>query len=411
MSEEIKDKEIVETDNTDSTDVFVVANNEMDDAELDELLTKQKQSVKEVPTPAEPEVKPDNPEDSKVDEPLKPEDKKEDNPLETTDNTVVVVNDEYIASQPEEVQEILKAARGKRQNITVDAQVLKNYINEQQYIPKLKNEVSEYQKKISEYEEQFKQQETERTQKYEIDEKERDELVLKQLRSKWSAQGLDIPENPEEFEEFLSDIATTKIFTYNKIVGDMNKIQQNVERDLEEIAYVKNNYEKVVNDTLGKAKQDIISYFKEANVDNIEEILGKEEYNFADLSKGANKLLKELTTENGRPDSSVVSIYGTGDNKLVLISPKGLRDKYIAKYGSKIFKSYSELVRAQGVTDGITKKNITEAPPSIANSSTPKKIEQPKVKSFVADVDDTDEEIDKKNQELKRSILGRDSRF
>lgn len=380
---------------------YVIAPPDIDDTELDKLLEEQQKAAREPIEGVNPEeVKEEKTEpETPKDETVKPE--------ETEDNTNVVINDEYIETQPEDIQSILKSIKGKRESLNIDAHLLKNYINAQKYISEIKPKLSEYEERIQSYEERQQQ-------KYEIDEKERDSLVLSRLRGKYAQQGIDLPEDFEEFEAYLSDLSTGgKPLLMSKIMKDMERIQTSVEDDLRQVSYIKNNYNKVLNDSLSKAKEGIISYFKDAGIDNIEDILAKEEYDFTKMTEGqANKLLKDLINNDGKPDNSVVGILGTGDNRVVLISPNGLKDKYISKLSAKIFKSHMDLVRAQGVSDGISKKETSETPPSISASGKQNKIESPSKKSLVADFEDDDELIDKKNNELKKLILnGKQPRF
>jgi len=222
-TEEIEDE--IQTTETDEEDLKTIAK-EIEEADSDEKLQELEDKIKDL----------------------------------TKEEKIVFINDDYIKSQPKHIQKILKPIKGEK----LTEKALKNYVNAELYIEKLKKQTQQ-ESKTEPKPEPKPETETNLPQNIpaEIDENKFYELVYLKLKTKYP----DLPEYEDKkyaITEYLQNLQVENPVKFAKFNIELTKETEEIENQIREVQDLSKNWENLamqnINDDIQRFKEKLSQF-------------------------------------------------------------------------------------------------------------------------------------------------------
>lgn len=312
----------------------------------------------------------------------------------------IKIDDEYIKSQPKDIQEILKPIKGD----ILTERALKNYINAQLYIKRHKHSPKE----------EFKPEKTQKQpteQEFFVEQKESipqvqykkeyfdniEKAVAEALSAKYKDMQVDYDNPDESIREYASDLQISDPIKYYQFLKDYELAKNRISEEINKYKYVVDNWQQI---SVENIKKDV-EKFKQ----DLEEVgLTLEDLNLnLELDdKLYNKYLYEnIFAPNGKVNTEVV-VPLTDDAILI---PEG------AVYKKLVELNYKNILKLKKSNLPIGKNEKAKLPPSMST------YQSQGAKNFRTSVDiedileDTSKDIDdevleKYKEQIRSSIIG-----
>ena len=380
-----------ETDKTDDDDLELKSGKDLSLEDYEENLQKIRTKIegKKSDEAAKVEVK-DKDKDKKADED-KTKIADEDilfDPGDTTDldkdkdeskkPKLISVTDEYITSQPEEHQEILRSIKGKQ----ADPQVIKNYIHKELLIRKLKSDGEA--KPDKETDSKFKLDDSEVG-------KQRTSYLFRNMKEKFPDLTEEVFADEESLEEFLSDMQSHSPVKARKFLDNYSELGTSWDKRLGQFKHYAENWEEI---TKAQAVTTVQSF---------NEHIKKRGLTAKDLGVKYTEswLMDNVIAPNGKPDTDIVS-YLDSQGTIPVVNEKMLLRKLKEKYEDVIIDTVAQKAGEQA----LIKRSKHEADPSISVGGNMRRTERKEPLEKKISPDMPLEEMDKILNEQKKAIIG-----
>lgn len=271
-------------------------------------------------------------------EPIQPDGTK---PPPEPDKTegIVKVNEEYIASQPEELRNYLEGIKGEQ----LSPKALKNYINSQDYIAK--------QKQARETQSQQQLPPDVQTQIAETTK----QITRNNLKAKFPDMPIEAVQSEDGFKEWLRDLNIDDPMQMYDVREEYRKIHDETQRVAGELHYISSNWETHANEAMVKE----IEKFK------------------ADLAKKGIKpedlgidLTYDPQKKNDYITESVLKRNGQLDNGVVFLEyskyPRVIENGVYRKLIELNYDKIADMIEIKGRQAGYEAKKQNQPPPSMS---------------------------------------------
>lgn len=307
--------------------------------------------------------------------------------------TTITINDDYIKSQPKEIQEILRPIKGD----TLTDRALKNYINAQMYIKKHKNLPKE-EIKSDKTQKQFTESQVENAPQIQYNNIDSvDKAIAEALKVKYKDMEIDY-ENPKDtIREYASDLQISDPIKYYEFVKDYELAKNRISEEVNRQKYIVENWQQIsvenINKDVEKFKQDLEEVGLTLEDLNLNLELDEKLYN--------KYLYENIFAPNGKVNTEVV-VPLTDDAILI---PEG------AVYKKLVELNYKNILKSKKSSSLNNKSEKAKLPPSMST------YQSQGAKNFRTSMDiedileDTsknidDEVLEKYKEQIKSSIIG-----